>query len=191
VPAEPAWVGRARDLVARLRGEMPDASWTRPESWHITLHFLGEISRAQADRFAAEIAPIVEAAAGGDLETSGALIFPPRGPARILAAGFADGDAAASLARVAVAAEQFADQIQNLKPKLHNRFRPHVTFARLRRPWPRPAVERFRDELSRWRPPAWRVGSCVLFESRLGSGGAVHTPLHSFSLATAPVEAVK
>jgi 2'-5' RNA ligase len=191
VPAEPAWVQSARDLVARLRSEMPDASWTRPESWHITLHFLGQVTRENADRFAAEIAPIVEARAGGALETSGALIFPPRGPARVLAAGFADGDAAASLARVAAAAEQFAAQIQNPRSKIQNRFRPHVTFARLRRPWPRPAVERFRDELSRWRPPAWRVGSCVLFESRLGSGGAVHTPLHSFSLDAAPAEVLK
>ncbi|HEV2064651.1 MAG TPA: 2'-5' RNA ligase family protein, partial [Thermoanaerobaculia bacterium] len=110
VPAPPAWVESARDLVAGLRGEMPDASWTRPESWHITLHFLGGVLRAQADRFAAEVAPIVEAATGGDLETSGAVVFPPRGPARVLAAGFADGDAAASLARIADAATRIAGE---------------------------------------------------------------------------------
>lgn len=179
VPAPPAWVESARELVARLRSEMPEASWTRPESWHITLHFLGEISRAQADRFAAEIAPIIEAASGGDLEASGAVVFPQRGPARVLAVGFAESATTASLGRLAASAGG---------SKIQKRFAPHVTLARLRRPWPHEAVLRFQNELSRWRPPAWRAESCVLFQSRLGPGGAVHTPLHSFSLARVPVE---
>jgi 2'-5' RNA ligase len=190
VPAPTAWVESARDLVARLRGELPDASWTRPESWHITLHFLGEIPRAQADRFATEIAPKVEAETGGDLETSGALVLQPRGPARVLAVGFAESAATAVFARLAAEAARLSVQIENPGSKIQNRFRPHVTFARLRRPWPREAVLRFQDELSRWRPPVWRVESCILFQSRLGAGGATHTPLHSFRLAPTPVEVV-
>jgi 2'-5' RNA ligase len=189
VPSPPSWVESARDLVARLRGELPDASWTRPGSWHITLHFLGELSRAQVDRFTAEIAPIVDRAAGGDLDTSGALVFPPRRPARVLAVGFVESAAAASLARIAAEVARLSPQMEDPKSTIHNRFHPHVTFARLRRPWPREAVVRFEEELTRWRPPTWRVESCILFKSRLNPGGAVHTPMQSFRLAAAHEEA--
>ena len=154
VPADPAWVGSARELVSGLRRATPDASWTRPESWHITLHFLGETSRTLADRFAAEIAPIVEGAAGGELQTSGAMVFPSRGPARVLAVGFAESAATASLGLIATEAARLSAQIQDPKPATQNRFHPHVTLARLRRPWPRQAVERFRAEVSEWRPPS-------------------------------------
>lgn len=189
VPADPAWVERARELVSGLRRQLPDASWTRPESWHITLHFLGEIPRQQAGRFAAEIASIVEATSGGGLETAGAVVFPSRGPARVLGAGFQQTNTAASLARLAAEAARLSSEIQNPNSKIQNRFRPHVCFARIRRPWPREAVERYRAQLSAWRPPEWRAGSCVLFQSRLDPAGAVHTPLAAWSLAAAPVEA--
>lgn len=191
VPADPAWVESAREVVSGLRCATPDASWTRPESWHITLHFLGETLWAQADRFAREIAPIVEAEPGGELETSGATVFPSRGPARVLAAGFSGSGATASLARIAAASARLSAEIQDLRPKSHDRFHPHVTLARLRRPWPRQAVERFCAGLSEWRAPAWPVRSCVLFQSRLGPGGAAHTPLFSWNLSGAPVEAVR
>jgi len=170
---------------------MPDASWTRPDRWHITLHFLGEISRRQAETFAAEIAPVVEAAPGGDLETSGAVVFPARGAARLLAAGFADGDAAASLASIAADAGRLGARTLGRRSAGQDRFHPHVTLARLRRPWPRQAVERFKNELSGWRPPAWRVASCVLFQSRLDPDGAVHTPIRTFNLAASAVEALR
>jgi 2'-5' RNA ligase len=170
---------------------MPDASWTRPETWHITLHFLGEVTRRQAETFEAEIAPVVEAAPGGDLETSGAVVFPADGAARVLAAGFADGDAAVSLASIAAAAGRLGARTLGLRSAGQDRFHPHVTLARLRRPWPCQAVERFKDELSGWRPAAWRVASCVLFQSRLKPGGAVHTPIRTFKLAASAVEALR
>jgi 2'-5' RNA ligase len=189
VPADPAWVESALEFVGDLRSERPEASWTRPESWHLTLHFLGEVSRADADRFAADIAPHARETPEGGLEASGAVIFPPRGPARVLAVGFKETVVTASLARLAAEAAQRDAEIRNPKSEIRNRFHPHITFARLRRPWPREAVERYRAALDAWRPPPFRARSCVLFQSRLDPAGAMHTPLASFGFARSPVEA--
>lgn len=189
VPADPAWVESALPLVGDLRSKLPEASWTRPESWHLTLHFLGEVPKADADRFAADIAPHAWATPEGGLEASGAVIFPPRGPARVLAVGFAESPATAALSRLAESAARLAPSTPNSKLETRNSYHPHITFARLRRPWPREAVERYWAALDAWRPPPFRSRSCVLFQSRLEPAGAVHTPLASFSFARSPVEA--
>ncbi|MDT8871084.1 2'-5' RNA ligase family protein [Komagataeibacter rhaeticus] len=31
--------------LADLRGSLPDVAWTAPESWHLTLHFIGEVTQ--------------------------------------------------------------------------------------------------------------------------------------------------
>ncbi len=36
IPTDGLWVESARDLVARLKESLPRASWTNPESWHLT-----------------------------------------------------------------------------------------------------------------------------------------------------------
>jgi 2'-5' RNA ligase len=190
VPADVAWVESAKELVRRLRPELPAASWTRPESWHLTLHFLGEIPRSEVEHFAAQIAPHAEATPGGDLETSGALIFPPRGPARVLAAGFAKSPLSEELAKLAREAQTISRRspIHNSQITVHKSFHPHITFARLRRSWPAQAVERYREVADAWHPPAFRARSCVLFQSRLDPAGAVHTPLTNWNFKGSPVE---
>ena len=51
-------LGRERPEARRsAAARLPRASWTRPESWHLTLKFLGEITREAAERFAARSPP--------------------------------------------------------------------------------------------------------------------------------------
>jgi 2'-5' RNA ligase len=61
-----------------------------------------------------------------------------------------------------------------------------VTFARLREPWPRPAVDDYAREVEAWRFPTWNARSCVLFESRLDPRGAVHTPISEWTFQGGP-----
>jgi RNA 2',3'-cyclic 3'-phosphodiesterase len=183
VPSPHAWVASAEDLVARLRGALPNASWTKPASWHLTLVFLGEISSEQVRGFAEGMGPIARACAGGELTTSGAVIFPPRGPARVLAVGFASSAVTEALERLAREAHSVASRsIHNSQFTNHKSFHPHITLARVRRPWPRESVEAFCQEVGAWKFPAWPVRGCVLYESRLERDGAVHTPLVEWSL---------
>jgi 2'-5' RNA ligase len=181
VPPDPEWVERARALVERVRRGSPPASWTRPESWHLTLKFLGEVSAETAEAFGRAIEPALAAAASGSLVSRGALLRPGRGRPRVLGVGFAEGSGGlASLADVASAAERASREMGG-EPETRA-FRPHVTLARVRAPWPREAVERYAREADAWSFPDWPVRRCVLYQSRLAPTGAVHTPLREWAL---------
>jgi len=182
VPGDPDWCASARGFVARWRPTLPPASWSKPESWHLTLRFLGEIEEATAVRFADAIAaagPLPEV----ELPPGGPVVFPPHGRPRVAGIGFAPGDALEALTGVARSAERAARAI-GCAPE-ERPFRPHVTLARMREPWPRGGVEAFRAAARDWPFPAWPVRAIVLYESRLHPSGAVHTPLREWA-ATAP-----
>jgi 2'-5' RNA ligase len=182
VPADAAWVESARKLVGSLSSALPRASWTRPESWHLTLKFLGEIPVEAAERFASEIGERVAAAPGGELSGGGAILLPPRGRPRVLGVGFAASSSAlpplAGLARIA---EEAARRVG--APAEDRAFRPHVTLGRVRVPWAAAAVESFRTATDAWAFPDWPVRSCVLYQSRLQPTGAIHTPLRQWEMA--------
>jgi 2'-5' RNA ligase len=184
VPSDGLWVERARGLVARLEQSLPRASWTKPSSWHLTLKFFERITPGEARAFAAAIGPVTAGAVQGDIAASEAIVFPPRGHARVLGIGFGPSpalDEVTSLAREAEAAARRLGLQEERRP-----FHPHVTLARLRSPWPPEAVETYRKEVETWSFPTWHVRSCVLYESRLLREGAVHTPLEEWSFAGGP-----
>jgi RNA 2',3'-cyclic 3'-phosphodiesterase len=184
IPSDPMWVESARRLVGELAGKLPRASWTLPRSWHLTLHFLGEVEESAVSRFAAEIEPLAMETVPGDLSARPATIFPDRGRPRVLGVGF---DASPGVESVANLAARAAEIAARLRLRTEERdFHPHVTFARLREPWPRPAVDDYAREVEAWRFPTWNARSCVLFESRLDPGGAVHTPMSEWTFQGGP-----
>ena len=187
IPADAGWAASAGALLARLRPGSPPASWTRPESWHITLKFLGEISPDSAVRFARKVGDAVANAPGGTLSSGGSLFLPSPARPRVLGIGFdAASSAMPALAELASAAER---AFRKLGGDAESRaFRPHVTFARVRRPWSREAIENYRRAVDAWSLPPWPVRTSVLFESRLAPSGAVHTPLAEWTLAPAAAE---
>jgi RNA 2',3'-cyclic 3'-phosphodiesterase len=182
VPADPGWAAAAAPLASRLRAELPRASWTRADAWHLTLKFLGEVSEEDASRFGDAVASACAAGRAGALPAGGALVLPPRGRPRVLSVGFAPSDAGAALEELARRAEDAGARIgvaSEGRP-----FRPHVTLARIREPWPHGAVDTFRKELDAAGLPAFRCAECVLYSSRLNPAGAVHTPIRTFPLGT-------
>ncbi len=186
VPADPAWAESASVLLASLRQSLPKASWTRPESWHLTLKFLGEVSQADAESFAGAMGPRVAEAVGGELVGARPVMFPPRGRPRVLGVGFAPGGVAETLEALGSAAEIEARKI-GVAPDGKS-FHPHVTLGRIRDPWPPAAVEEFARAVGGWTFPAWSVRSCVLYRSRLDPAGAVHTPIREWAMAGAVPE---
>ncbi len=187
IPPDPDWVASARELGGRLKTSLPRASWTRPEAWHLTLKFLGEIDQSAAGRFAAAIDAAGTSWAGDEaLVSAGSLLLPTRVRPRVLAIGFAPSPSLESLTALARAAEQAGRRI-GIPPE-DREFRPHLTLARLREPWPSHAVEAFRREADAWPFPPWSLRSCVLFESRLAPAGAVHTPLREWTFGERGVE---
>jgi 2'-5' RNA ligase len=184
IPSDGLWVESARGLLARLEPALPRASWTKPSSWHLTLKFFERIPpepvtafRAAIGRAAAELVP-------GEMRTGGAVVFPARGPARVLGVGFAPSPAVDEVSRLAREAEAQARALG--LPDEKRAFHPHVTLARLRNPWPDEAVATFRREVEAWSFPAWQARACVLYESRLLREGAEHTPIEEWSFIGGP-----
>jgi 2'-5' RNA ligase len=187
VPPDPEWAARAAELLGRLRPSLPPASWTRPEAWHLTLRFFADIGGEAAESCAEETFRAAGRSPAGGLGFGGSVVFPPRGRPRVLGLGFAPSAVVSALKTLAAAAETAARRVG--APPEKRDYHPHVTLARVRSPWPRAAVERFRREADVWDLPAFRLSAVVLYESRLGPAGAAHIPLRTFSWAPTPQEA--
>jgi len=179
VPSDPMWVESARGLLERLRQDLPRASWTRQESWHLTLKFLGDVSGEFLRAFASEVGPAAVETVPGEIQTGAAAVFPPHGRARVLGVGFTASPGHESLAALASLAE--ASAARHGAERSARAFHAHVTFARIRDGWPPESVDRYRTAVEAWPFPPWSARSCVLFESRLDPGGAVHTPIQEWS----------
>jgi 2'-5' RNA ligase len=184
IPSDGLWVESARGLQARLESSLPRAAWTRPASWHLTLKFFERISPERVKAFAEAIGSITGELVPGEMTASGAVVFPPRGPARVLGIGFSPSPALEEVSRLAREAESRARALG--LPEEKRAFHPHVTLARLRSPWPEDAVETFRREVANWTFPPWQARAGVLYESRLLREGAEHTPLHEWSFLGGP-----
>jgi 2'-5' RNA ligase len=186
VPADPAWVESALRLSRRLQEFLPRASWTRPGTWHLTLKFLGEVSEEAAASFAGRIEPEILRRPGLELPPAVPVVFSSRGRPRVLAIGFEPSPALDALAELARAADEVAAAV-GVPPEGRD-FHPHVTLARLRDAWSPASVEAFASEATAWEFPRWRASGCVLFRSRLDSGGAVHTPVREWRFVGEPQE---
>ena len=177
IPPDGAWSEPAGRLLAGLRGSLPDASWTRPETWHVTVRFLGDVGPDALELFEEALGGVAAGLGPARLVRRGAAVFPSRGPARVVGVGL-DGEG--SLPELAAAAEACARRA-GLPPE-NRPFHPHVTFARLRRPWPREAVARFRAAVDSWELPVWPARGFALYRSELRPEGAVHTAIARWEL---------
>ena len=184
VPSEPMWVDSARGLIDRLRSSLPRASWTRPESWHLTLQFLGDVDAVFVERFIEAMEPTAFETVPGEIQAGPGVVFPEHGRPRVLGVGFFPSPGLESISRLAAAAQEGGGTTgpEDRGPPFH----AHVTFARLRDPCRR---RRWTNTAARSRPgvfPAWQARSCVVFESRLDPAGAVHVPLHEWTFQGGP-----
>ena len=165
-----------RGGLDNLRSRLPRARWVRSEGLHLTLKFLGESERDRLERLAtglrvglAGVGPVRVALGGGGF-------FPGRARARVVwVGGVAEG------AREVAAAVE--DAAAGLGWERERRvWTPHLTLARLDRPWPGQAVDEY---LAYWQTtplPAFTCHQAVLMASRLAAGGSVYTPLERVSL---------
>ena len=163
---------RLRAVCAHNR----EIRWTRPEGWHLTLKFLGEIS----DQRARQVIGALQALAGFEkfaVEVKGFGFFPdPRRP-RVFWAGIEGPPALAELAGRVETVMQELGFPRELRP-----FRPHLTLARFQKPRPSPELEAaFRNGNS---PSFGRseVSEFFLFESRLRPGGAEYRKVAEFAI---------
>ena len=157
--------------VARLRADLIQARWTKPEQWHLTLKFFGEVSEDALPHLIEAIGRATRETGRVEswLEDLGA--FPNVGRARVLWAGLADPEL-----KLKTLAERIGSECE-YPPE--ERFQAHLTLARLKTP------QSLRKLIERHRPLEWDrspfvVDKVTLVRSRLGREGAKYSPVAEF-----------
>ena len=162
------------DALASVQGDLSVGRLSDPETFHLTLAFLGEVDPDRAEEAHAELEGI--AMPGFDLALSGVFALSEA----IVAAGVADATALADLhGRVLRALRRAGVTLDR------RRFRPHVTLARLPRRISGSEVEALRLFLARnggFRSDRFTVRSFALYASTLHPDGALHEPLAHYPL---------
>jgi len=159
-----------------LLRELPRARWTRPDGWHLTLKFLGEVAAPALDGLAAELAPALRGLGAVNVSLGGTGFFPsPARPRVAWVGGVADS------AELIVEAVERAAEGAGF-PRERRPWSIHLTQARLKDRWPSAAVDRFLEWGEELGLEPFDCREVVLFKSDLQPGGAVYTALERLPL---------
>jgi 2'-5' RNA ligase len=165
--------------VAPLRADPAPVSWVAPGNLHITMKFLGEISR---DRVGAVVDALAGVAANFRpflLSAEGAGAFPGTRNPRVLWVGLRE-----PLELVRELQENMESALSGAGfPREDRPFHPHITVGRARGVLPPAWGDRFLRALSGRRFGEVPVPKITLYESRLSPGGAVYTVVREFPLS--------
>lgn len=161
-----------RERLLSLMGGVQQARWQSDDQLHLTLRFIGEVDRHQAEDIDAALSSVRHGAF--EIALSGVGSFGSRAKGAVWA-GVTPHDELKplhkkldqALARVGI-------------PPEHRAYHPHITLARLgRQAGPAdPFLERWAGLSS----PNFPVEQICLYESRLGSQGASYTILERYPL---------
>lgn len=163
-----------KKALAHLRTDIPGARWVPPEQIHLTLAFLGDVEETVAERLKGELSHI--RILPFKLRLAGTGCFPDRRRPRVLWVGLEPEPRLHDLAAAVHAALLACGIPQEERP-----FSPHITLARLKLPASREVPLFLSQEPHRTLPP-FPVHEFILFQSRLTSAGAVHSPIRRFPL---------
>jgi len=160
-------------LKAHLAHPLPGRP-VRPELWHLTLRFLGEVDEVGADRVMREV-DAAERGRGFSLRWGALGAFPRPRRANVLWLGVERGEAeAARLAAVVEDAVEAAGFPPEDRP-----FRSHLTLSRIRPDQDVTAVLEAVPALGL----DMAVERVVLYRSHLGRGGPRYEEMEAFPLA--------
>jgi RNA 2',3'-cyclic 3'-phosphodiesterase len=167
-----------------LREQKLAVRWVRPENWHITLHFLGDIDSAAVPGLSARLAAELAGLAAPELRCQALGAFPNQRRPRVLWAGIAgDVDRLVRIQAAAVAAGETVGVGAEKRP-----YHPHVTLGYVRdqaSPAERTECGAALDRVT-WPGDSPRSYPAVaLIRSVLSRDGAVYTPLWQIELSPA------
>lgn len=164
-----------RDQLSALCCGLPDARWTPPEQFHLTLCFIGEVDGSSFLDIREALAKIAFPAFS--LRLHGVGFFPPRGQPRVVWAGVEKSEPLMALQR------KIATRLFNLGYEPENRkFSPHITLARLQQT-SAAKVGKYLELHGLLGSPPFGVHQLLLYSSILGRKGASHVVERVYPLA--------
>ena len=160
----------ARAILAAAMPPLP-GKVVSPQNWHLTTRFLGRVDLVTAELITATIAQ-ADLGSGFDVRLGEMGAFPR--PARATVLWLAVTKGLAQLAGLNSICEEAA-QAAGLSPE-DRPFAVHLTLSRIRPHQDvRPVIDAYEPL-----PVSWQADRLVLFQSTLGRGGVVYTPVEEF-----------
>jgi 2'-5' RNA ligase len=154
------------DAFLDVRREAASYRWATVEQLHVTLAFLADVPDRKLDELVERLGRAASRRTAFTAAIAGGGAFPNVGRAKVLWAGLElDDTGRTELARMATGARAAASRTG--VPVDGQRFRPHVTLARLGRPTELTSWVRLLDA---YRGPGWTVDRITLVASYLGEG---------------------
>ncbi len=148
---------------------------------HLTLHFLGQLPVARIDAVKAVLSPIAAGRRRFALDAQGVGAFPNFSRAQVIWAGIAG----AALPLLMSLQAETAAALKGAGVEIEDRFHPHLTVARVRRPMRGPLRQALKEWQQRWtevRFGTLPVERVILFRSELGAGPPRYSTIATFEL---------
>jgi RNA 2',3'-cyclic 3'-phosphodiesterase len=173
-------IGRAQ---GRLQRNAPPAAvrWTRPEQFHLTLKFLGDVPAEHLGALKKSVAEICAVSPALRLSARGIGFFPSERKPRVIWAGTSDDNG-----RLSELHHQLDQALRWLAPaERPEKFTGHITLGRFK-PGHHVAIPILLElaaDLRARRFGDWPAREVEIIRSELTSTGAMHTAVASFKLA--------
>ncbi len=167
------------ELVRPLRHLTVDVKWVEEENLHLTLKFLGEISRTEVEKLDALLAGLFARESAFLLDYGGWGVFPSKENPRVLWIGL--GGDVDYLRRIQGKVEDICSCLGF--PREKKNFHPHITLGRIRS---HKNLELLLREAKNTLPTeyqgSFRVEEIYLMESKLSPQGPSYAPLNFYPL---------
>jgi 2'-5' RNA ligase len=154
------------DEFLDVRREAAPYRWSSSDQLHVTLAFLGSVEERRLDDLTEGLSHAAAKRTAFEIRIAGGGAFPDAGSARVLWAGLELDDSARSELDLLAAGCRTAANRAGIEVD-GQRFRPHVTLARLGRP---AEVSDWVRLLDAYAGPPWTVDRIELIASYLGEG---------------------
>jgi len=173
IPLNDSVLAELTRLTARLRPTIADLRWSAPESWHITLQFLGNTT---GDQYGCLIARLVELQCPPvPVQLDGVGIFDRAG---VFYAGVEVTPQLVALQQRVMAATAACGFEPESRP-----YHPHITLARAKAASLRELRSLLSGIWSQPKFPRFTTREFLLYESHLSSSGSTYEIRHRFPLS--------
>lgn len=167
------------NILADLRRTRADVKWVRLAGIHITLKFLGQISRELVDAIERDLTALFAEYSPVELTIRRLGAFPNLGKPRVVWAGIDDGSGA--LSSMANKVEAVLEPLGFEREK--RKFSPHLTLGRVKsRSGMSELIDAVRQELD-VTGPTFVATEAILFQSILKPSGAEYRAMCRFALS--------